>query len=77
MEKIIEINNFIDALRDYHEDGHREIEGVIAMLEAKKRAYTKHLHWFVIKEGRNFCEFCNQQYNFSTSDNYCSRISGG
>lgn len=48
-----------------------DLDSVIAMLRRKRYAKENYRHFFIVKGGRNFCEFCGQAYRFENSDSRC------
>lgn len=57
------MNVSIEEIKEAAERGH-SIDTLVAMLEKKASLFSQNRHWFIIKNGRNICEFCGCQYVF-------------
>jgi hypothetical protein len=64
------MNISIEEIKEAAERGHN-INTLILMLEKKARLFSEHRHWFIIKDGRNICEFCGCMYVFG-SETMCN-----
>lgn len=61
----------IEEIIDAEDHGHT-IRSLIQLLGRKQIHLDQNKHWFIIKDQRNFCEFCGISYAFG-ADNECKR----
>jgi len=62
------MNISIEEIKEAAERGH-SIGSLILMLEKKNTMLLERRHWFIMKDGRNVCEFCGRLYSFRDSSN--------
>lgn len=63
----IKLTDIEKALEDEH-----TLHSFFAMMQRKQVAWENKRHWFVIKDGKNVCDFCGILYNISLPDTFCN-----